>query len=317
METTKSNYRFTKIQQKAVNLVQEENFTEAALLLEKAKEQFPGKLDRLGHWKAGIYMLQGNNDKAISELFEVLDRGLWWNPELLTNDTELQPLKEKVEFQKVLELCNEKYEAEKKNAKVSLQVVGNPQANTSIFALHWKGSNAKDFTEQWSESAILSKYLLGFPQSSQLFSYECYSWDNQDVAEKDVTDTFNQFKRKYDLAAKENIIAGASQGGKTAIELSFKNNLAKFNGFIAIVPSFENTEEIEEILELNCEINIRGCVITGDKDPFYDKTLKAVDILRENGVPCKLIVKEGMGHSLPDDLTNQLIEAVEYISEKQ
>ncbi|MFC4025493.1 DUF3089 domain-containing protein [Oceanobacillus longus] len=317
MESTKSNSRFIKIQQKAVNLVQEENFTEAALLLEKAKEQFPGKLDRLGHWKAGIYMLQGNNDQAISEISEVLDQGLWWNPELLTNDTELQPLKEKEEFQKVLKLCKEKYEAEKKNAKASLQVVGNPQANTSIFALHWKGSNAKDFTEQWSESGILSKYLLGFPQSSQLFSYECFSWDNQGVAEKDVTDTFNQFERKYDLATKENIIAGASQGGKTAIELSLKNNLERINGFIAIVPSFENTEEIEEILQLNCEINVRGCVITGDKDPFYNMTLKTVAILRDNGVPCKLIVKKGMGHSLPDDLTNQLIEAVEYISEKQ
>ena len=187
-------------------------------------------------------------------------------------------------------MCKEKYEAEKKNAKASLQVVGNPQANTSIFALHWKGSNAKDFTEQWSESAILSKYLLGFPQSSQLFSYECYSWDNQDVAEKDVTDTFNKFKKNYNLAAKQNIIAGASQGGKTAIELSLKNNSANFNGFIAIVPSCESTEEIEEILQLNCEIKVRGCVITGDKDPFYDKTLKTVDILRENGVPCKLIV---------------------------
>jgi len=96
MDATKSTSRFTNIQQKAVNLVQEENYTDAVLLLEKAKAQFPGKLDRLGHWKAGIYMLQGNNDKAISELSEVLDQGLWWNPELLTNDTELQPLKDKI-----------------------------------------------------------------------------------------------------------------------------------------------------------------------------------------------------------------------------
>ncbi|KGX83406.1 tetratricopeptide repeat protein [Pontibacillus marinus] len=306
---------FVNVQQKAVNLVQEGNFTEASMLLEQAKEQFPRKLDRLGHWKAGIYMLQGNHDKAISELNEVLDRGLWWKPELLMNDTELNPLKENADFQKIVEQCKEKYEAEKKNAKASLQVVGNPQANTSIFALHWKGSNAEDFIEQWSESPILSNYLLGFPQSSQLFSYDCYSWDNQEVAEKDVTDTFTEFSGKYHLAAKENIIAGASQGGKTAIELSTKNNSTKFKGFIAIVPSFENTQEFEAMLQSNREVDVRGYVITGDKDPFYDKTIEAVDILRSNGVPCKLIVNRKMGHILPDDLSSQVNEAVDYISE--
>lgn len=303
---------FVNAQQKAVNLVQEGDFAEASLLLEQAKKQFPKKLDRLGHWKAGIYMLQGNNDKAISELNEVLNRGLWWNPELLMNDTELNPLKENEAFQKIVKRCKEKYEAEKKNAKASLQVVGNPEADTSIFALHWKGSNAENFLDQWSESAILSNYLFGFPQSSQLFSYDCYSWDNQEVAEKDVTDTFNQFSGKYHLAAKENIIAGASQGGKTAIELSIKNNSTKFKGFIAIVPSFENTQELESI---NRELNVRGCVITGDKDPFYDKTIEAVDILRSNGIPCKLIVNRDMGHILPDDLPSQVNEAVDYILE--
>lgn len=47
-------------------------------------------------------------------------------------------------------------------------------------------------------------------------------------------------------------------------------------------------------------------MITGDKDPFYDKTIETVDILRANGVPCKLIVNKGMGHSLPDEFTNHL-----------
>lgn len=89
-----------------------------------------------------------------------------------------------------MERCKEKFEAAKKTAKASLRITGYPQSNTSIFALHWKGSNAKDFQDQWSNEQILSEYLLGFPQSSQLFNHECYSWDNQEVAEEDITDTF-------------------------------------------------------------------------------------------------------------------------------
>lgn len=305
---------FVKIQKNAVNLVQEEQLEESQLLLEAAKIKFPERLDRIGHWKAGIFMLQGKRREAISELKEVVNRGLWWNPEILMNDEELEPLKGSREFNEIINRCAEMYDKDKESISASLQVEGNPQANTAIYSLHWKGSNAKDFASQWSDPEILSSYLMGFVQSSQLFSFNSYIWDEWDVVEKDVSKVFHEFHETYHLKEKVNIISGTSQGGKAAIELILKNKFLGFKGFIALVPSFTDCEDIKSILQDNLETNVRGCVITGDQDPFYDQTVKVVNELNENGVSCKLIINKEMGHELPHDFAHQIHEAVAFIT---
>ncbi|WP_394218814.1 alpha/beta hydrolase [Halobacillus trueperi] len=310
-----SNYlqEFVETQKQAISLVQKEQFKESQILLEEAKSKFPERLDRIGHWKAGIFMLEDKRAEAITELKEVLDRGLWWNPEILMNDEELQPLKESKEFNEIIKRCTEMYGKYKEEACATLQVEGNPQANTAIYSLHWKGSNAKDFASQWSEPEILSEYLMGFVQSSQLFSFDSYAWDEWDVVEKDVREKFLEFKERYNIDEKKFIIAGASQGGRAAVELLLKNSLPGLKGFLAFVPSFTDSDDIESILAEGVKENTRGCVITGDKDPFYHQTVKVVNGLNERGVPCKLIVNKGMGHVLPDDFAQQLRECVDFI----
>jgi predicted esterase len=313
MFVSKSATDFSKIQHAAMSLVQEENYEAALKLLEEAKPFFTEKLDRIGHWKSGIYMLQGKHKDALSELEEVLNKGLWWNPVILENDSELQPLKGTKEFQAILEVCSKRYEEEKSGSHASLQVQGNPKAETSILALHWKGSNAKDFAEQWSKEVILSRYLIGFSQSSQLFSYNCYAWDDPNIAEADIVETYNHFKEKYELLSNMTILAGASQGGNKSIELALQENAVDVLGFVALVPAITDIEAMEKLVRESVNSSVRGCVITGDQDPFYEKTVEAVDALNANGVACKLIVNEGLGHQLPEEFSNQLTEAVEFV----
>ncbi|RWZ60627.1 DUF3089 domain-containing protein [Halobacillus fulvus] len=314
-----SNYfqDFITTQKQAISLVQNEQYEESLSLLESAKAKFPDRLDRIGHWKAGIFMLEGKEKEALSELNEVLDQKLWWNPAILMNDEELKPLQDSQEFTEIIKRCTERYEKEKEGMDSILQVKGNPQADTAICSLHWKGSNAKDYALQWSDPDILSKYLLGFVQSSQLFSFNSYTWDEWDIAEKDVTRHFHEFNKSYNLEKKEIILSGSSQGGKVAVELLLKNNHLGCKGFLALVPSFTGTDDMKKILEDNIHKNVRGCVITGDQDPFYEQTVHVVNLLKERGVPCKLIVNKGMGHELPNDLSDQLNEAVDFIVNKE
>ncbi|MRG88118.1 alpha/beta hydrolase [Salinibacillus xinjiangensis] len=297
---------FTKIQQEAISYVKNKEYAEALNLLEKAKSTFPEKLDRLGHWSANIYCLQGKQQEAIAELRGVLDGGMWWNPELLDSDPELSPLKDSEEFEQILEKCRGRYVEEKGAAAASLQVEGDPKSSTSIFAIHWKGSNAKEFAAQWSDPRLLKNYLLGFPQSSQLFSYNSYSWDDAAIAKADITDTFRQFMTTYNGRDKNNILAGASQGGRLAMELGIQG----FRGFIALVPAIEHVNFADDFQP---GPGVRGCVITGDQDPFYEATLDAIERLKARGVPCKLIVREGMGHTLPGDFAELVQDAVDFI----
>ncbi|WP_234447527.1 hypothetical protein [Viridibacillus soli] len=86
-------------------------------------------------------------------------------------------------------------------------------------------------------------------------------------------------------------------------------------GFIAVIPAIQDVSSIECLLKENRVTNLKGCIITGDKDPFYNKTLELMPILEAYDIQCKLIVKEGLGHFFPSDLTALLKEAVEYISQ--
>ncbi|MBN8208121.1 DUF3089 domain-containing protein [Bacillus sp. NTK071] len=305
--------KFVDLQKHVIELVQEDRSTEALMVMEEAKKNYPNKIDRLGHWKANLYSIEGKSEEALAELNQVLASGFWWNPEILTTDPELGILKNSSEFKNIVSKCQLMFEEGKEAAHAELKVLGNSLADTVIFPLHWKGSNIEDFSKQWSEEVLISNYLLGIPQSSQLFSYACYSWDDIDIASRDVRTTFNEFEKSYNLNGKDIIIAGASQGANIAAQLSLKSDVEEFDEFIAIVPAFE-ISELENILTTNLNGKARGCIITGDKDPYYENVLKAVTLFEAYNIPCKLIVIKDMGHTLPNDFQEVLEEAVNFVT---
>ena len=306
---------FADLQNQVIELVHKGDKREALLIMEEGKVSFPQKRDRLCHWKTNIYVMEGKQEEALAELNEALENGFWWNPEILTSDPELKDLQTSSEFQRIVEQCHTMFEAEKESATAELVIQGNPNADTVVFPLHWKGSNGKEFALQWTDEKIGSKYFMGFPQSSQLFSYRCYSWDDATLASKDVRRMYHQFEQDYNVSRENVILAGASQGGNIATQMSLNADVEEFDQFIAVVPAFD-IDSLEEIIRTNLNPNVRGCIITGDKDPFYEGVLEAVNLFEKNNISCKLIVKEGMGHTLPDDFPNVLDEAVRFVTNR-
>ena len=73
---------------------------------------------------------------------------------------------------------------------------------------------------------------------------------------------------------------------------------------------------MEELLKKNKHARLRGCMITGDQDPFYSKTMELAALFEEYGLPCRIIVKKGLGHFFPDDFPDLLTEAVSFILEQ-
>ncbi|MCA0173936.1 alpha/beta hydrolase [Bacillus sp. RAR_GA_16] len=305
-----------ELQRQVIALVEKKATKEAFSLMEHAKEKFPQKRDRLGHWIASLYVLEGKHQEALAELQEVIEHGLWWNPEILATDPDLSTLKPYAEFNTILLECQRMYEAEKEVAHAHYSTLGNEEAETVLFPLHWKGSNSEEFSKQWSDPKITNHYFMGFPQSSQLFSYQCYAWDDETIARNDVSSTYQSFIQKHPLSRKSIIIAGASQGGNIATQMSLRADVEAFHHFIAIVPAF-NLASLKETLTKQRDYHARGCIITGDQDPFYETVLEAVQLFEAYHIPCKLIVKEGMGHVFPTDFPDVLEEAVRYVTEQR
>lgn len=291
---------FLILQKFAIDLIKEEKYKEAISDLENAKKIFTNKADRIGHWLAGIHCIQDNKEKALSELKEVLNKGSYWNPSILTNDSDLSLIQESEEFAEIIQRSEELYHFHKRNSRSLLHTLGNNKSETSVTALHWKNSNALDFSEQIVTDKLKDKYLFSFVQSSQLFSNGCYHWDNYDLAITDIDHAQIELKDRFETTIKNRIIFGASQGADTAIKMYFEPN-RNYDTVIVLVPTLSDLHTIEEKLKKHQKTKVKLVIITGDKDYFYHNVLDALPIFEKYNIPYKLIVIEGMGHAIPDN----------------
>ncbi|WP_227395952.1 alpha/beta hydrolase family protein [Jeotgalibacillus aurantiacus] len=303
--------KLVELQKELFSLFELEKYDDIHLLIDQAQDGFPDRLEKTTFWRACAYAAQGNEQNAIAALNDGLHQGIWWNPLALTYDRHLKNLKDIEAFKLILDECQRILENHQHMSKPELFTYGHDQSDTGLFSLHMRGSNVETFAPYWFDDRLLGDLLLAFPQSSQVFGYNAYCWDNPSIAVNEITESFKDFKENFNT--KQDIIAGASQGGKLAIELSFNGNTLSTKGFIAVIPAIQDVAALEGLLKGNTH-DLKGCIITGDQDPFYKKTVEFVKLLEDNEFPCKLIVKEGLGHFFPDDFTELLREAVEFIS---
>ncbi|SCB83552.1 DUF3089 domain-containing protein [Bacillus wiedmannii] len=300
--------RFVALQNELFRLFGKGEFDAIYRCIDEAEREFPERIDKTSFWKACAYSVEGKGEEAIAILNGAMQKGIWWNPHTLMYDEDLKVLQDKADFKVIVKKCEEIFKKQQLTADPKLFTYGNEKAKAGLFSLHWRGSNIDDFAPYWCEEEILHGYILGFSQSSQIHGMKSYSWDNHEIAIKDVMKTFNDFVNKYNL--EDIIIAGASQGGNIAIELALKNMLAT-QKFIAVIPAIRDVKAIESIVVSNDITNVEGCIVTGDKDLFYENTLQLMSMFEEYNVNCKLIVREGLGHLFPADFTQILKNIME------
>ncbi|MGD2277252.1 DUF3089 domain-containing protein [Bacillus wiedmannii] len=300
--------RFVALQNELFRLFGKGEFDAIYRCIDEAEREFPERIDKTSFWKACAYSVEGKGEEAIAILNGAMQKGIWWNPHTLMYDEDLKVLQDKADFKVIVKKCEEIFKKQQLTADPKLFTYGNEKAKAGLFSLHWRGSNIDDFAPYWCEEEILHEYILGFSQSSQIHGMKSYSWDNHEIAIKDVMKTFNDFVNKYNL--EDIIIAGASQGGNIAIELALKNMLAT-QKFIAVIPAIRDVKAIESIVVSNDITNVEGCIVTGDKDLFYENTLQLMSMFEEYNVNCKLIVREGLGHLFPADFTQILKNIME------
>ncbi|MGM9950977.1 MAG: DUF3089 domain-containing protein [Lysinibacillus sp.] len=303
--------RFIELQKELFSLFGNGDIDDALLLIDRIKTEFPERLDKIVFWEACAFSIQGKKEEAVAALRTGLIEGVWWNPYILTADPDLKGLQAHDGFREIVKKCEEIFSGQKKSAAPELFVYGNHQSEIGLFAMHARGTNVKDFAPYWLNEKGEDLYLYGFPQSSQIFGYHAYCWDDQETAVKEIVQAYKDFKRISHT--KSDIIGGASQGGKLSIELSLSKKLPAINGFIAVIPAIKDLAPIEALLKDNEYSSLKGCIITGDQDPFYKNVLELMSLFEKSHIDCKLIVKEGLGHFFPQDFPELLSEAISYI----
>ena len=304
---------FIDFQKELFHLFGKGNYDEVHSLVLRAQNDFPERKEKIYFWKACAYSMQGKDDEAITALEEGLQMGAWWNPTTLTRDPDLMNLQSLPKFISVVKQCENILVNHQLVSTPKLFTYGNHQSDIGLLSLHWRGSNVEDFAPYWLDRNQTSDFHIGFLQSSQVHGYNGYCWDDEELADKEIKTAFDEFKATHH--ASKHILTGASQGGKYAIEGCLKGKLDDLKGFIAVIPAIQNVEAIESLLKENKNTNLRGCIITGDQDSFYEQTVALKPIFEKYNFPCKLIVVEGLGHFFPNNFPELLTEAVNYLLE--
>lgn len=304
-----SEANFIALQNKLFQIFHKERLQEVHDLIDEVQSKFPERMDKTLFWRACAFTVGGQLDDAIQVLRDGLQKGIWWNPDILTRDPDLHNLQSLDEFQSIVQECTFIFENNKREAKATLYTYGNPGSQIGIFSIHMRGNNVNDFAPYWLNENALEKYYFGFPQSSQVFGYHSYCWDNEETANYEIQTLFQDYKQKGNT--KEDILAGASQGGKIAMELALQQKV-KTSGFIVVIPAIRDLASMEKIIKERVNPS-RGYIITGDKDPFYKNTLELTQLLERYHVPFKLKVIEGLGHFFPEQFHTIMEEAVDFI----
>lgn len=306
-----SEVKFAELQKELFRLFENEKLGPIFAHLAKMEDKFPEKLDKTSFWRACLYSIQGNTQKAVMVLDDALKKGFWWNPKTLTKDQDLQSLLPLDDFQTIIEKCKEIIKHQKKVSRSELFVYGNQTSETGIFSIHWKASNVKEFAPYWFNKSLLNNYLFGFPQSSQVYGFHSYCWDHHEMAQDELANRYLDFQKMYN--PKRTIYSGTSQGGTLAIELCLKDENSMNKGFITVIPAIRELSSIEKQLKKRKSLDFKCAIITGDQDPFYQKTNELISLLESYGIQCQLTVKEGLGHYFPEDFSTLLPQAVHFI----
>jgi dienelactone hydrolase len=306
---------FHRVRGQVLSLYRQGRYGEALQAALAAKESFPEKEGEVSFWIACLFCRLGDPEGGLKILQEALERGHWWGERSLLNDPDLEPIRKRPEFKRLLEVCKERQKAAQAQAKPDLLLLPPKRRGEKfplLIALHWVGGTAQAFVPYW-EVAREHGFLLAVPQSSQVESEGGFGWTDRERARKELAAHWEKLKSEKRVDPKRVILAGASQGGALAMELALSGEPIPVLGFIAVVPAIRDPRGLAELAKRSSKARgKRNGHYWGVRSlSFYCRSF--LSYAQEAGLRCTLEVVPGLGHDFPDDFPSRLGKALRFL----
>lgn len=305
---------FEEVDQEVMNLYGEKRYEEAVNLLESVVDQFPDNLYTITWDMVVIYsqMTPKQPEKVMDILEHGNKKGLWYN---LTSKM-WNEYKESSRFQNLLKLNTERKEKAQEEAEAKYQVYlpenySEDKSYPLHIAIHGWGEDMYFYRKFWT-SDILSKECISlFIQSSRVANPIGFCWDDLELARKEIKDTYDQVLDQYPVDMGSITTGGFSQGATMAMDFAL-NNMIPVKGFIALCPD-QPEGFSKESVQAMMERNIKGIILTGEKDGCLPEQKEMVKVLEEKGFSHRFVINKGLGHWFPDNISEQIDDALDYI----
>jgi predicted esterase len=300
---------------RAFRLYREEKYAEAFDLLTREGARFPDCDARVQFWRACLASRAGETEQSLSILQAAVDAGYWYSEHQLRRDDDLEPLWNLPEYERLVDVCLDRFAAAQAETKPELVIV-EPESGTSpwplLIALHGNSSSAQASSEYW-RPAVSAGWLVALPQSSLIGGPDEFVWNDWDLAEQEVVAHFEILQERYEIDEDRVVLGGFSMGAGAATWLALKGT-PKARGFVAVAPYIPEERDVASLLAGQEAQSTRGYVVIGDKDEgCYPIAQTLTATLRDNGNQVELHEVAGLYHEYPDDFGQVLPQALDYV----
>jgi len=311
---------YIQLLNKTLDYYFKEKYEEGFEFLSKNKDKVKGNQAQLYNFQYTLACKIGEVDKAIELLKEaVYDKGFWYATDYLKADDDLDPIRDKKEFKKIVKVCKKREEEAKDKAKSKLKVYlpeNNKKDNKKplFITLHGNQENIKIVEDYWK--AVLNQdIILALSQSSQIEFHEAYVWDDVEVGVRELKHHFNNIISNYNVDLDNIILGGFSAGARVILE-AVNKDIIKPKGIVLMAPWLPDIKQNQKLFKKLKEIDTKVYIICGkeDKDCLeYCEILS--DKLEQSNVDYKYELIEELDHDYPKDFSIKLKKAINYIKE--
>jgi predicted esterase len=252
-------------------------------------------------WLACMLSLLGNSAEAVSTLRAGLDEGHWWSPRQLDGDADLDPIRGSPAFGEIREECAQRFAQRQARARPECMVLAPSSATwepRSLFIIHRRGDTASHFAERWGD-LVNEGWTLIVPQSSQVYDSMGFCWDDMELARQELRNHLEDSRLKRGIETDGMVIAGASQGGRLALELAHESGVP----WLCVIPTFPPGYDAAPLTGVPS--HARGAFLLGERDAASINAKRVIRALESAGVHVVTSIMKDVGHDLPEDFAAQ------------
>ena len=310
---------YEEVDAEVTRLYSDGNFKEAIALLETVIDKYPDNLYTIT-WDLAVLNSMSTpqqKEKSMDILEYGYERGLFYS---LNPESRLwESFKESTRFQELVAKNKIRKEQAQAKAKATYEVYlpenySKEKSYPLHIAIHGWGEDVPFYRKFWRSNRLNKEYIALFVQSSRVTSSAGFCWDDIDLARKEIKAAYDQVIAQYSIDHSNITVGGFSQGGMMAIDFGL-NGLIPLKGFIALCPDKPSIFSKEGVESMK-EENIKGIILTGEKDGALPQQKEMVALFEEINFSHQFIINENLGHWFPENLPEQLDEALDYIDFK-
>jgi predicted esterase len=288
-------------------------YTDALALVVRNEGLFDSR-PQFYNWKMCMAARSGDLPLALATFQQAVDEGIWYRRADLRDDEDLAGLQGRPEFERLVELCEERYTTAAAQATPELLVIepaGAPPFEL-LLALHGNNSSAAASARFWHAAAQPGR-LLALARSSQVAGYDAFIWNNYQRAVPEIQQHVGALATQYPIDRERVVVGGFSAGGGLALWLAL-SGAVRARGFVSFAPWLPETASLDTLLSTYDGRDLRGYVVVGEQDELCLPLARQVEAqLRARSIPIELVVVPGLAHTYPADVDRHLGRALRYV----